>query len=95
MSEPDRTTQIYQLSEAAAAAARHVADAAVSLSKAMAIATEALHTLRARQEVAASPSAGQLSDTRPHSRACGIIPHEHGRQCHRNCPTCHGGDLDD
>lgn len=29
-----------------------------------------------------------------HSRACGINKHEHGIQCHRNCPTCHGGNPD-
>lgn len=27
----------------------------------------------------------------PHSRACGVVWHEHGQACHRNCPTCHGG----
>lgn len=27
----------------------------------------------------------------PHSRACGIVAHKHGRGCHPNCPTC--GDL--
>lgn len=27
----------------------------------------------------------------PHSRACGIRQHEHGRDCHENCPTCGGG----
>jgi hypothetical protein len=26
----------------------------------------------------------------PHSRACGTRIHPHGRQCHPNCPTCHG-----
>jgi hypothetical protein len=26
----------------------------------------------------------------PHSRACGIAPHEHGTGCHSNCPTCGG-----
>lgn len=25
-----------------------------------------------------------------HSRACGIQNHEHGPDCHPNCPTCHG-----
>lgn len=29
-------------------------------------------------------------DRRPHSRACGIRNHEHGPECHTNCPTCHG-----
>lgn len=29
-------------------------------------------------------------DNRPHSRACGIGPHEHGPACHSNCPTCGG-----
>lgn len=33
-------------------------------------------------------------DNRPHSRACGITPHEHGTWCHSNCPTCHGGNPD-
>lgn len=27
-------------------------------------------------------------DQRPHSRACGVKPHEHGLECHPNCPTC-------
>ena len=26
----------------------------------------------------------------PHSRACGIRKHDHGTDCHANCPTCHG-----
>ena len=26
----------------------------------------------------------------PHSRACGIHSHNHGSECHPNCPTCHG-----
>lgn len=34
------------------------------------------------------------STYQPHSRACGIDKHEHGIQCHRNCPTCHGGNPD-
>lgn len=34
-----------------------------------------------------------MSDSRPHSRACGIIPHDHGWGCHGNCPTCHGKDA--
>jgi hypothetical protein len=29
-------------------------------------------------------------DERAHSRACGILPHGHGPQCHADCPTCHG-----
>lgn len=29
-------------------------------------------------------------DTRPHSRACGPRRHEHGPDCHTNCPTCGG-----
>lgn len=37
---------------------------------------------------------GKLNpDKRPHSRACGIAPHEHGNACSRNCPTCHGSDA--
>lgn len=24
----------------------------------------------------------------PHSRACGVQPHQHGTACHPNCPTC-------
>jgi hypothetical protein len=31
-----------------------------------------------------------LVDRRPHSRACGIVSHEHGADCHSNCPTCGG-----
>jgi hypothetical protein len=30
------------------------------------------------------------TDTRPHSRACGIHRHPHGNECSENCPTCHG-----
>lgn len=26
----------------------------------------------------------------PHSRACGVHPHQHGTACHPNCPTCGG-----
>lgn len=26
----------------------------------------------------------------PHSRACGIRRHDHGSECHSNCPTCGG-----
>lgn len=26
----------------------------------------------------------------PHSRACGYVKHDHGPDCHTNCPTCHG-----
>lgn len=26
----------------------------------------------------------------PHSRACGITRHDHGPDCHPNCPTCGG-----
>jgi len=29
-------------------------------------------------------------DHKPHSRACGVIRHEHGSACHSNCPTCSG-----
>lgn len=29
-------------------------------------------------------------DARPHSRACGITKHDHGTDCHTNCPTCGG-----
>lgn len=31
-----------------------------------------------------------VSKVGPHSRACGITPHEHGPACHTNCPTCGG-----
>lgn len=27
----------------------------------------------------------------PHSGACVIIPHPHGLQCSKDCPTCKGG----
>lgn len=30
------------------------------------------------------------ADRLPHSRACGIRPHPHGRSCSSNCQTCHG-----
>ena len=33
------------------------------------------------------------TDLRPHSRACGIRKHEHGRECHSNCPTCGGSGV--
>jgi hypothetical protein len=36
-----------------------------------------------------------VKDKRPHSRACGIRPHDHGPECHGNCPTCHGSLIDD
>jgi hypothetical protein len=29
----------------------------------------------------------------PHSRACGVRRHEHGADCHGNCPTCGGNQL--
>ena|SRR6478735_9709535 len=29
-------------------------------------------------------------DNRPHSRACGWRKHDHGTDCHTNCPTCGG-----
>lgn len=29
-------------------------------------------------------------DERPHSRACGMHPHDHGTACSTNCPTCQG-----
>lgn len=32
-------------------------------------------------------------DTRPHSRVCGIRPHDHGILCSPNCPTCKGQPL--
>lgn len=32
---------------------------------------------------------GDLKDSRPHSRACGISPHPHGPSCSSDCPTCH------
>lgn len=35
-----------------------------------------------------------ISDKRPHSRACGIRLHPHGRLCARDCPTC-GGTLEE
>lgn len=36
-------------------------------------------------------SVGQATaDRSPHSRACGIRMHEHGPECFRDCPTCHG-----
>lgn len=31
-------------------------------------------------------------DQRPHSRACGFRPHDHGTACHSNCPSCGGKD---
>ena len=38
--------------------------------------------------------AKQTEDRRPHSRACGIRKHDHGSECHSNCPTCGGGQHD-
>lgn len=32
-------------------------------------------------------------DNSPHSRACGIQPHEHGAACSKDCPTCGGNAL--
>lgn len=31
--------------------------------------------------------------TGPHSRACGIKRHDHGTECHFNCPTCRGSEV--
>ncbi len=31
-----------------------------------------------------------IGTTSPHSRACGFQNHDHGSDCHSNCPTCHG-----
>lgn len=31
-----------------------------------------------------------VKDERPHGRACWSKPHEHGRDCFRDCPTCGG-----
>ena len=42
-------------------------------------------------KVAAHQAGKALADDRPHSRACGIRRHEHGVDCHANCPTCAGG----
>jgi uncharacterized protein (DUF1778 family) len=39
---------------------------------------------------AQGPGGAQNYGDPPHSRACGIIPHEHGTDCHTNCPTCGG-----
>jgi hypothetical protein len=33
-------------------------------------------------------------DDPPHSRACGVRRHDHGPDCHPNCPTCGGRPLD-
>lgn len=33
---------------------------------------------------------GEKVEVGPHSRACGIRKHEHGSECHSNCPTCGG-----
>jgi hypothetical protein len=33
---------------------------------------------------------GQFDDRRPHSRACGLLAHNHSNwECARDCPTCH------
>lgn len=31
-----------------------------------------------------------LEVTQPHSRACGVLKHNHGTSCNANCPTCGG-----
>lgn len=31
-----------------------------------------------------------VSKDAPHSRACGVVPHAHGPNCHSNCPSCGG-----
>ena len=48
--------------------------------------TEFVTALRAEADRLEKPS----GDQRPHSRACGIVSHQHGPACHTNCPTCHG-----
>jgi len=35
-----------------------------------------------------SPLTRLEGDRRPHSRACGIQPHDHGERCSKDCPTC-------
>lgn len=35
-----------------------------------------------------SGKVAEQPDDGPHSRACGIRKHDHGRDCHANCPTC-------
>jgi hypothetical protein len=37
-----------------------------------------------------APSGHELTDDRPHSRACGWRDHAHGSDCSRDCPTCGG-----
>jgi hypothetical protein len=34
----------------------------------------------------------EMLDLRPHSRACGIADHSHGKACSENCPSCGGKD---
>ena len=47
-------------------------------------------------ELARAVARAILADTEPppaprapHSRACGVVPHDHGPRCARDCPTCH------
>lgn len=42
-----------------------------------------------------STFAAPPTDILPHSRACGIVRHEHGVACSRNCPTCEGREFID
>ena len=34
-----------------------------------------------------------MTDRRPHSRACGWRKHDHGVDCSSNCPTCGGKEI--
>jgi len=43
-----------------------------------------------RKGVDHSPEAMTVTREGPHSRACGIRRHDHGVDCHSNCPTCGG-----
>lgn len=60
------------------------ADVAEDLSRIIRGLADALEACSRRPEVPEPSAEG------PHSRACGIKRHEHGRECNDNCPTCHG-----
>lgn len=59
-------------------------DAAVDRAELLQIEVDRLTAELAKYKPAAVPSEG------PHSRACGIRRHDHGPDCHSNCPTCGG-----
>lgn len=56
------------------------------------ISTEALISVARKVDIRSAKHVEDNDPPRelPHSRACGFRKHDHGADCNRNCPTCHG-----